>query len=124
MQPPGMRNPLPDLLEATDAAAKLLTIGRDLAVLKAELKAARQAKRVGWTVAVLLFSALLVLFTYAWATVALHESGWSAESLTLVSLILFGGMAVLSAFAALRYGKPEGSTQNETRKTGLRRKET
>jgi hypothetical protein len=99
-----MKNPLPHLREATDAASKIAYLQRDLYVLNAELQAIRQARRVGFGIAGVIFLNIMLTLTLFWGSQALHEAGWSAGILAITSLVLFGLLSGASLLTALRLG--------------------
>ena len=102
---PRFENPIPDILEATDAAAKIVSIQSNLFVLQQELKTLRQLKRTLWIGASLIFLNLLLTLSFYWLGVGLHEKGWSANSLALLCILVFGGIIGLLLLAAQNAGR-------------------
>lgn len=90
-----MNNPLPHLSEATQAAARIINIGRDLAVLNAELKAAHQIKRAFWIAATVCFTLLFLFFPTLWLTIELHERGFSGLTLAALTASLFAFLTLV-----------------------------
>jgi hypothetical protein len=97
-------NPFTDIAEATDAMAKMITLQKDLFVLTQELKTLRQLKRTLWLGAGLITLNLLLFFTFFWIQMSLHEAGWSAVSLAIISALFFGLCAGSFIWIALKTG--------------------
>ena len=93
---------------AADAASKLLTLGRDLAILNAELRAKRQMQRAAWIASAASFFVLFIIFPSLWLTIELHQRGWSALRLAGISAALFGLLSLRSALIAWLYFRGRG----------------
>lgn len=107
-----LKNPFPDIAEATSAAGKILSLNADLFLVHQELKAVYQIKRViGLVVGLICFN-FLILSTVYWLGMGLHERGWSFFSLATLSFLIFGGLTAISASVALQNNK----TQRENKR--------
>lgn len=98
---PPLEDPIPSLLTATDAATKIISLERDLFVLKQELKTVNQIKRAILAGAALILLNLLLTLTFYWIEMGLHESGWSSFAVAVLSFVFFGlgvGLCLLSIF--------------------------
>ena len=102
-----LKNPLPDLVQAVDAASKVLALQADLLFLNQELKLEKQIKRLVCLVLGLVLLNSLLFFTFFWIGTALHESGWSASSLALAFFLFFGMLLGIVAFLGgrINHGK-------------------
>jgi predicted PurR-regulated permease PerM len=114
MAAPRLQNPLTHLVQAADAASKVLSIQAELFVLNQELRTLRQIKRGIWAGIGLLCFALLISFTLYWVQIALHERGWSALSLAMISFIFFGILCGVALYTAIRVGQePPDNQKNQ-----------
>ncbi|MDR3607270.1 MAG: hypothetical protein P4M08_07815 [Oligoflexia bacterium] len=101
----GLRNPLPPLRKATDAAANIIFLERDLYVLKAELRAARQMRKVALLAASVVSFGIALGLSLFWLTQTLHEAGWSSGFLAIASFVILNcltGFLFALAFAPER----------------------
>jgi hypothetical protein len=101
-----MKNPMPHLREATDAAAQIFYLKRDLYVLKAEIEAVRQAKRFALIAAGALSLNLALTLSLFWITQGLHESGWSAVRIAVASFLFLGSVSATLLACAFRPNNP------------------
>lgn len=97
-----VKNPIPSFLEATDAAAKVIRLQRDLFLLDQELKTIRQIRRTLWLGLSVILMHLFLTFVFYWLGMALHEIGWSSISLAGISGLFFGVLILLAVLASIR----------------------
>lgn len=104
-----LKNPIAEISEATDAATKILTLQADLFLLKQEVKTLRQIRKAVFFGISLIFLNLTLIFTFYWLGMSLHEQGWSASSLMVLSFFIFGAFSVFAALYAIKIGQdPKG----------------
>lgn len=108
---PPFEDPIPSIMEATDAATKILSLERDLFVLKQELRTINQIKRAILAGAALILLNLLLTLTFYWLEMGLHERGWSSFILALISFVFFGGGVSLCLLAITRIGNEHPTTR-------------
>jgi len=109
-------NPLLDipfnLMEASDAAAKIISLQKDLFVLNQEIKTLRQIKRSLYLIASLICLVTLLILTFYWIGEGLHENGFSPFTLALLSALFFG--LLIGVFLSLARQKPSQKTNKRT----------
>ena len=89
-----LENPLPHLKEAQKSASRIVELQKQLLSHRAELAAIHQIKRVGLATAPgVVFAVMALLFGFGWTSVALHQAGWSAIAIAIISFIFFALIA-------------------------------
>lgn len=98
------QSPLPYFRDAAESARRIFELKRDLAVLDAERQAIRQAKRIAFGVMAYLCASTAFILAIFWASWAMYEAGYAPWSIAGYSLLLFGGLAAILSWLALRGG--------------------
>ncbi len=110
---PRLENPIPDMMEATDAVAKIISLHTEQFLLNQELKTLKQIKRTLWVGASLIFLNMLLSFAFYWFEIGLHEAGWSPFSLALLSITFFGVFISIFIFRAFNIGTHKKLTRTK-----------
>jgi len=100
------RNTIPQMVAASEAAAEVIRLQRDLFLLDQELNSIRQIKQaVGLGVALLLFNLMLILCSF-WVTMVFYEQGWKPSSLAVLCFFFFGFLIAITGFITYRLTRP------------------
>lgn len=84
------KNPIPDILEASEAAARIISLQADLFMLNQELKTLRQLKKTLWIGGSVMLMNVLLTLSFFWLGEGLHEAGWSPYVLAVTCAVFFG----------------------------------
>jgi hypothetical protein len=97
-----LENPLPHLKEAQKSASRIVELEKQLLSHRAELIAIRQIKKIALAASAAVFAVMTLFFAFGWSSVALHEAGWSAGALAIISFIFFSLITGIFAHLFLR----------------------
>jgi sterol desaturase/sphingolipid hydroxylase (fatty acid hydroxylase superfamily) len=92
-----LKNPVPHLQEAQKAASRILQLQKQLLTIRTERATVHQVRKIGLAVTSGVFALMALVFGFGWASIALHESGWSTGRVALISFVLFTLIAGLFA---------------------------
>lgn len=110
-----IQNPAPYLAEAANAASSYLGARREQLVLRAEIRAKREAKRAAYGMAALLFANLTLLLFFYWISYQIHEAGVSSWGVALISLAFLGAISAIFAYLSKQIGHVHPKSQPSER---------